>query len=208
MNYHQGIDEAGRGSAIGPLVVCGFAMREADLPMLDRISLADSKELAPGRREEIYGELKKLPARVRISRISPAKVDSAVAHNGLNGLEMTAMVAFIRSVRPSVAYIDALTSAPRRFGRQIEALTAPLHVRVVAENRADSKYPLVMAASIIAKVMRDAAVAALRRRHGDFGSGYPGDLKTRVFLAGFAEKGDFPGCVRRSWSTIARLTGK
>ncbi len=178
-----------------------------DLPRLAELPVADSKALSPAERERLFSALRELPARIKLARFSPPRIDAAVASKGLNGLEISGMVGMLRAVKPAVVYIDALTSAPHKFGRQIEALAAPLRVRVVAENRADAKYPLVQAASIIAKVTRDAAIALLRKRHGDFGSGYPSDLKTRVFLSRFTEKGDFPRCVRRSWATISRISG-
>ncbi len=201
-----GIDEAGRGSALGPLVVCGFAMEERDLDSLARVPVADSKELEPAERLRIVGELREIACRFRLARFAPAAVDRAVRKKGLNALEMSGMVALIRRFRPSVVYIDALTNRPARFGRQVEGMLAPLRVKVVAENRADAKYPLVQAASIIAKVTRDAAVARLEKRYGCVGSGYPSDLRTRLFLKRWAEKGDYPPCVRRSWSLIGRLT--
>ena len=203
---HLGIDEAGRGSAIGPLVVCGFSMQEGDLPLLASLPLADSKVLSPAVRERLAAALRQMPARIRLVKYPASRVDQAVARNGLNSLEISAMVGLIRGVKPIITYIDALTSNPRRFGMQVEALVAPLRAGIVAENKADTKYPLVQAASILAKVARDAVIAGLRVRYGDFGSGYPGDLKTRMFLTRFVEKNDFPRCVRRSWATISRLS--
>jgi ribonuclease HII len=204
-NCILGIDEAGRGCVLGPLVVCGFALRREDLPALEALGLRDSKALSPARREELDREIRKLAGTVLLMKIPPYAVDSAVSRNGLNSLEISAMVRLIRRVKPEEAFIDALTSNPRRFGSQLSGLVAPLKPRLVAENRADSKYPIVMAASILAKVARDSSIERLRRIHGDIGSGYPGDPKTRRFLSRYAGKGDFPACVRRSWSTLDRV---
>jgi len=200
-----GIDEAGRGPVLGPLVVCGFAVEREHLPALEALGLRDSKALSPSRRDNLARELRKFPGRVLLMKIPPSAVDSAVARNGLNALEVSAMVRIIRRVKPAEVFIDALTSNPRKFGTQVSGLVAPLNPRMVAENRADSKYPLVMAASILAKVARDSAIARLRLIHGDIGSGYPGDQKTRKFLGGFSVKGGYPACVRRSWSTLEKI---
>ena len=106
---------------------------------------------------------------------------------------------------PATAYVDALTSHPARFGRQLEALLGMAGIRVVAENRADAKYPVVQAAAILAKVTRDAEIARLARRWGPLGSGYPSDPVTRAWLAGALRRGPLPPFVRRSWATLARV---
>jgi len=200
-----GIDEAGRGSVLGPLVICGFMVEEERLPDLDKLHLADSKALSPGRREELAGELRRFPGRILLTTMPPALVDSAVYRNGLNGLEISAMVRMMRQARPATVYIDALTSRPRKFGDQVRGLLAPLTPRVVAENKADTRYPVVMAASILAKVARDSAIARLSKRLGEIGSGYPGDPRTRDFLSGFSKTCDYPPCVRRSWATLENI---
>ena len=102
--WYLGIDEAGRGCAIGPLVVCGFAMAEEELPMLLALPLADSKALSPAERERLAPVLRGLPARIRMARFSPPSIDAAVAHNGLNGLEISAMVRMLRTLKPSTAF--------------------------------------------------------------------------------------------------------
>ncbi|MEK7766390.1 MAG: ribonuclease HII, partial [bacterium] len=119
--------------------------------------------------------------------------------------EAAAMIGIIREVGPALAYVDALTSRPERFGRALAAGLLPLTVRVIAENRADGKFPLVAAASIVAKVTRDAALEALREAHGEIGSGYPGDPRTVAFLRRCLAHGALPPFVRRSWRTLSRL---
>ena len=203
-----GLDEAGRGAVLGPLVICGFAVDREHLPALEALGLRDSKALSPASRERLAGELRRFPARILLMKFPPGAVDSAVTRTSLNILETAAMVRLIRRVKPGTVFIDALTSRPRRFGDQIRGLIAPLAPLVVAENKADTKYPVVMAASILAKVARDSALAGLRRKLGDLGSGYPSDLKTRGFLARFSASGGYPPCVRRSWATCENIRGK
>jgi len=203
--WRLGIDEAGRGCVLGPLVICGFAVERENLPLLELLSLKDSKALSPAKRERLAVELRNIPGRIFLMKVRPSIVDAAVSRQGLNTLEIAGMVRLIRRINPGSVFIDALTSNPGRFGDQISGLIAPLTTKVVAENRADSKFPIVMAASILAKVARDAVIAGLRRRYGDIGSGYPGDPKTRKFLGGYSISGDYPHCVRRSWSTLENI---
>ena len=70
------------------------------------------------------------------------------------------------------------------------------------EPKADGTYPVVGAASIFAKLLRDERIAAL----GGVGSGYPSDPVTRRWLAGFLQRDEpFPACVRTRWGTIDKL---
>lgn len=200
-----GIDEAGRGSVLGPLLVAGYAVEEADYGRLSALPLADSKAMRPSARVRVARQLRGFGGRVVLRRVSPAGIDRAVSAGGLNALEIAEMTAIIRLVRASTVYVDALTSKPAKFGRQLEVLAGGLRPRVVAENRADTKYPLVQAASILAKVARDSAMARIRRVHRDVGSGYPSDPVTRAFLAGLKGSGRYPAFVRRSWKTLERV---
>jgi ribonuclease HII len=80
----------------------------------------------------------------------------------------------------------------------MECLQFP--VQVISEHQADRNYPVVSAASIIAKVERDHTIEELKCNYGDFGSGYMSDPKTKNFLYTLARKrGEYPDFVRRSW---------
>lgn len=211
-----GIDEAGRGSALGSLVICGYAIEGERLAALEALGLRDSKTLTPSRRAVLAAALRAFGGRRLIVRLRAREVDAAVRHGGLNAAEIRGFVRLIRRVRPAVVYLDALTSRPDRFGRQIEALLGPeqvegpggLPTRVVAENRADAKYAVVQAASILAKVTRDAELSRLRRRGGALGSGYPSDPVTRSYLASALRHAVLPPFIRRSWRTLAILAAE
>jgi ribonuclease HII len=200
-----GIDEAGRGSALGSLVVCGFAIPAGRLTALEALGLRDSKRLTPARREVLAQALRRFGGTRLVRRLRASQVDAAVGKGGLNAAELRAFVWLIRRARPSVVYLDALTSRPDRFGRQVAALVGDRRIRIIAENRADGKYAVVQAASILAKVTRDAECARLAARWGAIGSGYPSDPVTRAWLSGAVGRAVLPPFVRRSWSTIATL---
>lgn len=199
-----GIDEAGRGPVLGPLVVGAVAIESGRLAELEALGLADSKALKPDVRVRLDGEIRGL-ADVRLRILDPLVVDEATRRNGLNGLEAAAMADLLRELGPARAWVDGLTSKPAKFGRQLEGLCHPRPVRIVAESKADAKYALVMAASIVAKVARDAAIAAIAAEHGDVGSGYPGDPRTICYLEACAKRGSWPKFVRQSWSTLSRF---
>jgi ribonuclease HII len=200
-----GIDEAGRGSVLGPLVVGGFVLRSDRREALRATGARDSKELSPSARERVYA---KLPAvgECRSVVLTPREVDRFVAHGRLNELEARAFGALIRQVSPDVAYVDACDTDAHRFARGV-ARWADSPARVVARHHADRDDVVVGAASIVAKVRRDRAIDRLRRRLGiEIGSGYPSDRRTVEFLREYLAHSPVPPpWVRREWATMQRV---
>jgi ribonuclease HII len=202
-----GIDEAGRGSFLGPLVVGGFAVEPGRVEELRGIGVRDSKELTPAVRERVYLQLGSIGA-MRSLSLPPSEIDRAVAHRLLNELEATAFGRLVRDLRATEARVDACDPDERRFGRRV-AHHAGYVVRVVARHHADRDDPVVGAASIVAKVRRDRAIArlALRLRQ-DIGSGYPSDPTTVAFVRKWLrDRPGHPAWLRKSWSTMKRVNG-
>ena len=200
-----GIDEAGRGSVIGPLVVGGFLVRSDRLAELRAAGARDSKSLSPARREEVFAVLGSLGQRRAIA-VSPPEIDRFVARGALNRLEAREFARLVRALSPDAVRVDACDPNAFRFGALVGRLAGG-RVPVLARHRADRDDPVVGAASIVAKVERDRRVARLRRRLGvDFGSGYPSDPRTVDFLR--SERvagGSRPAFVRWSWGTMQRV---
>jgi ribonuclease HII len=200
-----GLDEAGRGSVIGPLVVGGFVLPENELDRLQPLGVRDSKRLTPGRRAELFRSLGRVGQRMTVP-LPPSVIDRSVAKGELNHLEAQAFAQLVDRSGAQLVYADACDPVEHRFGAEVRRFSKR-RVRVVARHRADDTMPIVGAASIVAKVVRDQYVALLRATVGvDFGSGYPSDPKTRAFVAQTLEtKGPTPPWLRRSWSTVERL---
>lgn len=200
-----GVDEAGRGSFLGPLVVGGFAVAPDRMDAVRAAGARDSKELSPAAREQVYARLREV-GEMRSVTIRPCDIDRAVAHQQLNELEASAFGFLVRGLRADEARVDACDTNERRFGRRV-AHHAGVPVRVVARHHADRDDPLVGAASIVAKVRRDRALARLAAQLGmEVGSGYPSDVQTvdfvREWLACHAEH---PTWLRGSWATMRRV---
>lgn len=196
-----GIDEAGRGSVIGPLVVCGVAIEEERLRYLERLKLKDSKKISPKKRIVLSRKIKKI-AECHPVHISASDIDLLRSKEvNLNEIEKIAMRKIIGDSNPDVSYIDCIDVDPQRFKKEIEGYQDNLVV--VAEHRADDNYVIVSAASIVAKVERDSALQKIRKEFKDVGSGYPSDPKTISFLKN-TDYDDLPDFVRRSWSTIEK----
>jgi len=204
-----GIDDAGRGSILGPLVIAGIVLDEENLPKLTALRVRDSKLLSPRRREQLAPEIKKIALKCHIVKFLPVEIDDVVNFGRklrkLNWLEACGMADVILNLRPDTVFVDASDVVAERFKAQILE-KVPFNVKVVSEHKADRNYPIVSAASIIAKVERDAAIDELRKAYGDLGSGYVADKKTMNFLENWIRKhGAHPDFVRKSWKPAKEL---
>jgi len=201
-----GIDEAGRGSVLGPLVVGGFVTTPAIAATLPAWGVRDSKLLSPAQRTVAYDHLARLGTRLSIA-LPPSLVDRHVRHQGLNTLEASAFAGLIDRCAAATAYVDACDPNAARFGATVQRL-AGRSVTVDARHRADRDVPVVAAASIVAKVRRDRAIGRLARRLGlPIGSGYPSDPTTVAAVeATLASAPGVPGWIRASWRTTQRLS--
>jgi len=207
-----GVDDAGRGPIIGPLVIAGVLVDERGTEKLRELGVKDSKLLSPSRREQLADEIRKLVVKCQVVSLSPSEIDRVVQTGRrlrrLNRLEAQAMAKVIEVLRPDVAYVDASDILTDRFKDHIlENLS--FKVKVISEHKADAKYPVVSAASIIAKVERDHAIENLREKFrdvGDLGSGYASDSRTTKFLENWlARFGSYPEFVRKSWKPAKKL---
>jgi len=207
-----GVDEAGRGPVIGPLVIAGVMVEETDLHKLVDLGVKDSKLLAPQKREILAQQIKEHALIYHTVWLSPAEIDRVVESkrklHKLNRLEAKTMAKVIAILKPDTVYVDAADRLTDRFAEHIqENLT--FTPKIVSEHKADLKYPIVSAASIIAKVERDKAICQLQQKHGNIGCGYPSDPKTIKFLEDWTRKfGKYPDFVRKSWKTAKRIMEK
>lgn len=204
-----GIDEAGRGSVFGPLVIAGVSIDNSfDLKAL---GVKDSKKLSPKKRESIFEQLREINGiEVVIKELKPSLIDRYVLngqkHMKLNYLEAKFMALIINSLHGELAVVDAADTSERLFASQISAFLKR-KVMLISSHHADDIYPVVSAASIIAKVNRDKKIRNIQERYGKIGSGYPSDPLTREYLRknmGSMSKLPF---VRRSWKTLKRVLG-
>jgi len=207
--FVAGVDDAGRGSLIGPLVVAGVLFKEQDIKKLEEIGVKDSKLLTPTQRSELAEKIKFIALKYKFVEISPQEIDRVVLEGKkrfkLNWLEAKAMAEVIKNLKPDLVYVDASDVNAERFGKQIENFL-PIKVKIVSEHKADKTRLVVGAASILAKVHRDNIIAKLRSFYGDLGSGYPHDPKTLNFLRKwFKDHKEYPEFLRKSWKTTKKV---
>ncbi len=208
MHIVVGIDEAGRGPLVGPMIIAGVALPEHVLDKLKRIGVTDSKELTRADREKLYDEIVRLAVYIVVVEVPPETIDNV----NLNTLEHDTILFIIERVseliRPARVSVDAV-GPPEKLEKLLRRkLGDSIDVRV--SSGAEKLYPEVAAASIIAKVERDRRIAELARVYGDFGSGYPTDPRTVEWVRKMyrLSPDNPPPIVRRTWSTLKRLAPK
>ena len=199
-----GVDEAGKGPVLGPLVVAAVAVKNAK--EIENLGIKDSKQLNATKRKEL-AKLIKEKYDYAIEIIEAETVDKYRRQNKLNELNREAFERVISKLNPNVAYVDAADVNEDRFGKQIKKrLTNQKDTDVISMHKADAKIDVVAAASIIAKETRENEIRKLKGKIGDFGSGYPSDERTIKFLKSFyADNGKWPTGTRKSWKTVERI---
>jgi len=200
--YLAGIDEAGRGAVLGPLVICCAWISREKKTILKDLGVRDSKELSPLAREEIFEDLIRELNGIRLIAVEPREINSLMnAGLNLNSIELLKFHEILKDVPAKIIYIDCFTRDIRKFKESFRKYKK----RIIALNRADKRIPIVGAASIIAKVTRDRIIRFLHKKYGDFGSGYPSDERTISFLKENKEILEDKTLVRREWITIKRI---
>jgi len=198
-----GIDDAGRGPMLGPLVIAGVSLEKKNIKKLSALGVKDSKKLTPKTREYLYKKIIKIVDNYYIAKISPRSIDASVKKHCLNGLEAKYMAKVVSKLNPDVSYVDSCDVNPTRFGKEISKLSD--NHKIKSYHRADSRFVVVSAASILAKVTRDRAIMKLRKDH-NLGSGYPSDSVTVKFVTKFYKKNhQMPSFVRKSWKPVQRI---
>ncbi len=193
---------------MGPLVV-GAVFAESDVALLE-IGVKDSKKLTPKKREAMYGQIIDSVPGWSVSIASAADIDRLRKTCSLNEIELR-MFCDAVSKHPADAVIaDCPDVNETGFSARFSAALGGAK-EITAKHKADDTYPIVSAASIIAKVTRDRMMEDIRREFGaDIGSGYPSDRDTMQFIEEWIRKNrEAPKEVRCSWEPVrAMLSGR
>ena len=197
-----GIDDAGRGSMIGPLVIAGISIKKRNLKNLKSIGVRDSKKLTPTMREILYKKIIKIVDDYYVVKIPPKTIDHSVFKHNLNHLEAKNMAKIVIKLNPTVSYVDSCDVDYKRFGKEISLLSSKAKIK--SYHHADSRFVAVAAASIIAKVTRDRAIHRLNKNF-DLGSGYPSDKKTIKSIKKLLSNNKSESFIRFSWKPVQKI---
>lgn len=195
-----GLDEAGRGSVLGPLVIGATMIESNQQEALAELGVTDSKMLTRTQREDLFPQIQKQFVSEALS------FEPDALEENLTQVELKGLAKLINMLKPDRIFLDAPV-APAGIPNFVNQLRSQLEhqPKIIAENKADLKYDVVAAASIVAKVMRDQSMLNLHQQYGDIGWGYPGEPKTIDFLKRCVDEGSFPDCVRTRWATVQKL---
>ncbi len=203
-----GIDEAGRGPVIGPMVLAGVCVSKKELQELEKLDIKDSKLLSVKKRNELY---KKITNKYQyaIVKISPQDIDNNHEQGvNLNVLEAKTIARILLEMKADKVIVDSPEPADeQKFGRKILEFCKQLNVKISSEHKADMKYKIVGAASILAKVTRDKEIEKIKTKLNlEIGSGYPADETTITALKNNLDL--LEPYVRKCWSTYKKLKGE
>ena len=198
-----GVDEAGRGSIIGPLVIAGISIRQDRLMDLHHVGVRDSKMLTAKARASLFAIISEMVDSLCIYKIDCSVIDENVFSKGLNKLEAETMAYVIDNLKADMVYVDSCDTNPRRYKHHIESRLITSKSKLYSMHHADSLNIVVSAASIIAKIVRDGEIQEIRKTHCNIGSGYPSDEKTMRFIRNWvSEYKCAPRFARKSWRPL------
>jgi ribonuclease HII len=196
-----GIDEAGRGPVIGPLIIAGVMIHDGKEAELGAVK--DSKLLAHKKRIELNHFITQ-HSEFKIIEISPQEIDEALdpenKNMNLNWLEAHKQAEIINELKPDVAIIDCPSPNCKKYTEYLKNLLNNKEIKLIVEHKADVNYPVCSAASIIAKVRREEEMEKIKEKYGATGPGYPANTETQKFIKENWEK--YPEIFRKSWMTF------
>jgi ribonuclease HII len=217
MTLVLGIDDAGRGPVIGPMVLAGVLMLKDKDGIFQDHGVKDSKLLEHKKRVELINIINQHSIDSFVVKSTPEEIDNSI-HSGinLNTLEAIKTAMIINKINNKERQKDKIKVIVDCPSVNIHAWTNTLikyienkdNLEVVCEHKADFNHPVVSAASILAKVTREEEVDKIKKQYkeyGNIGSGYPADPDTKEFLKNYGEKLKDSGLFRKTWATWKAL---
>jgi len=208
MTLTLGIDDAGRGPVIGPMVLAGCLIDDKTAKELKKLGVADSKTLTQKRREILAEKIKEMAEIFEIIIVSAPEIDQN-NYDGtkLNEVEAIACASIINKINKGFNEIKVIVDCPSvSITKWTDYLKTKIknlsNLDVSCEHKADKNHISVSAASILAKCVREKEMGDLKKIYGDeIGSGYCSDPSTQKFLEKFAAKHKDKGIFRKTWIT-------
>ncbi len=201
-----GVDEAGKGPVVGSMFVAGLVIDEDRLFDLAGFGVKDSKLLSPAKREILSRKILGVATDHYILEVPPKVIDELRLVMTMNEIMVKSFSSVVARLYADRGILDAADVNEQRFADRVKA-ESKTSMQILAEHKADARHQVVSAASILAKVKRDASMRELEEAlHCKIGSGYPHDPDTLAFLNRWVQENrELPSCARHSWATAERI---
>mgnify|MGYP001578964824 CR=1 FL=1 len=202
-----GIDDAGRGPVIGPMILAGCLVTKKTEKEFRNLGVTDSKQLTQKRREFLEEKIKELAETFEVVIVQPEKIDEHVEKNKLNELEALACAEIINKINKGYGRIKVVIDCPSvnitKWSDFLKnKVTDHSNLEISCEHKADVNHVAVSAASVLAKCVREKEMAKLKELYGDgIGSGYSSDPYTKKFIEHHGNEYKDKGIIRKSWGT-------
>ena len=198
-----GIDEAGRGPVLGPMIIAGAMIDEGKEAMLGEVK--DSKLLRHKQRLILNKNIQNV-AKTLIINVPPKEIDDALNSEelNLNWLEAHKQAEIINKLNPDVAIIDCPSINETAFKKYLKDLVENKNIKLIVEHKADVNYPICAAASILAKVERENQMDIIKKKYGNTGPGYPSNKTTQEFVKKNWNNQECSSIMRKTWSTYKK----
>ena len=202
-----GIDDAGRGPLIGPMILAGVLLDKNGEVALKKNNVRDSKIVSHPIRIKLAEIIKETALNYHITKTSPEQIDKSITSRiNLNTLEAIKTAEIINELNNKKEKIKVIIDCPSVNikawrSKLLEFIEHKENLEVICEHKADANHVSVSAASILAKVAREEEIEKLKKQYGNFGSGYPADPITKSFLKSSGSKLKDSGLFRKSWQT-------
>ncbi|MCS7094069.1 MAG: ribonuclease HII [Candidatus Aenigmarchaeota archaeon] len=203
-----GIDEAGRGAVIGPMVIAGVVLEKKDQRVLKSIGVKDSKELTPKKREELYKQIESIAKNIVAIKIPACMITNYQSKKiNLDRIEAMKMADIIKMLDAEKIYVDSIEQNSEKFEKMIKEHLGEKKCELVVKNYMDESVPVVSAASIVAKVERDREIEEIKKQvKYDFGVGYSHDERTIKFIEKILQtEEEPPRYLRLRWETVKEV---
>jgi ribonuclease HII len=202
-----GIDDAGRGPLIGPMILSGVLITKSQEEKIKKAGAKDSKLLTQDQRVSLARLIKSNSLSYKTLSSSPKEIDES---KNLNTLEAIKAAQIINELNNNKDKITVIVDCPSTNliawkNTLISYISHTSNLIIKCEHKADFNHPSVAAASILAKVERESAVSKLKEKYGNLGSGYPSDPTTKAFLKSHGKTLSNSGIFRKSWATWKKM---
>ncbi len=209
MELTLGIDDAGRGPVIGPMVLAGCLMNKKVESKLKKLGVKDSKQLTQKRRDFLVEKIKNNIETFEVIVIPPSIIDgeSEISRTKLNEIEAETCAEIINKINKGFKKIKVIIDCPSpnltKWSDFLKLRIKNLsNLEISCEHKADRNHVSVSAASILAKDIREKEMSVLKKKYGNnIGSGYCSDPITKRFLETNLKKYKNDGIFRKTWKT-------